>query len=73
VHYWQQAGDNAARQNAYPEVIAALRKGLVLLATLPETPERTQHELALQLYGWFTEGFDTPDLQGAKALLAELT
>jgi predicted ATPase len=24
------------------------------------------------VYGWFTEGFDTPDLKGAKALLAEL-
>jgi outer membrane PBP1 activator LpoA protein len=24
------------------------------------------------VYGWFTEGFDTPDLEGAKALLAEL-
>jgi predicted ATPase len=22
--------------------------------------------------GWFTEGFDTPDLQAARALLAEL-
>jgi hypothetical protein len=24
------------------------------------------------LYGWFTEGFDTADLQEAKALLEEL-
>jgi len=24
------------------------------------------------VYGWFTEGFDTPDLQEAKALLEEL-
>jgi predicted ATPase len=24
------------------------------------------------IYGWFTEGFDTPDLKAAKALLAEL-
>jgi predicted ATPase len=24
------------------------------------------------IYGWFTEGFDTPDLQAAKALLEEL-
>jgi predicted ATPase/DNA-binding SARP family transcriptional activator len=26
-----------------------------------------------QVYGWFTEGFDTPDLREAKALLEELT
>jgi predicted ATPase len=25
-----------------------------------------------EIYGWFTEGFDTPDLQEAKALLEEL-
>ena len=25
------------------------------------------------IYGWFTEGFDTKDLQEAKALLQELT
>jgi len=26
-----------------------------------------------EIYGWFTEGFDTPDLKEAKALLEELT
>jgi len=30
------------------------------------------HELLSGLYGWFTEGFDTKDLQEAKALLEEL-
>jgi len=25
-----------------------------------------------EIYGWFTEGFDTKDLQEAKALLGEL-
>ena len=25
-----------------------------------------------EIYGWFTEGFDTKDLQEAKALLKEL-
>jgi hypothetical protein len=28
--------------------------------------------LLAPIYGWFTEGFDTVDLQEAKALLAEL-
>ena len=49
VNYWQQAGDNAARRNAYAEAIAVLRTGLALLALLPESPERTQRELGLQL------------------------
>src|SRR5205823_429376 len=30
------------------------------------------HELLSEVYNWFTEGFDTKDLQEAKALLAEL-
>ena len=29
--------------------------------------------LLAPVYGWFTEGFDTPDLKDAKALLEELT
>jgi predicted ATPase len=29
--------------------------------------------LLAEIYGWFTEGFDTRDLQEAKALLEELT
>jgi predicted ATPase len=48
VEYWRQAGANAARRHAYPDAIAALRKGLALLATLPERLERTQRELVLQ-------------------------
>jgi len=49
VYYWQQAGDNAARRNAYPEALAHLTRGLELLATLPDSPERARHELSLQL------------------------
>jgi predicted ATPase len=33
--------------------------------------EQARHLLA-EIYGWFTEGFDTADLQDAKALLDEL-
>jgi hypothetical protein len=29
--------------------------------------------LLTPIYGWFTEGLDTPDLQEAKALLEELS
>jgi predicted ATPase len=31
------------------------------------------HKLLSEIYHWFTEGFDTKDLQEAKALLEELT
>ena len=30
------------------------------------------HDLLAPVYGWFTEGFDTADLQEAKALLEEV-
>jgi predicted ATPase len=33
--------------------------------------DAARHLLA-PVYGWFTEGFDTPDLQDAKALLEAL-
>ncbi len=31
------------------------------------------YDLLAAVYGWLSEGFDTPDLIGAKALLDELT
>ena len=31
------------------------------------------HNLLVPVYEWFTEGFDTPDLKDAKALLDELS
>ena len=33
---------------------------------------REARDLLAPIYGWFTEGFDTPDLKEAKALLNEL-
>ena len=30
-------------------------------------------EMLAGVYGWFSEGFDTPDLQEARALLEELS
>jgi predicted ATPase len=34
--------------------------------------KKEAHEMLAEIYGWFTEGFDTADLQDAKALLQEL-
>src|SRR5262249_25971814 len=47
--YWQQAGQRASQRSAYTEAISHLTKGLELLKTLPDTPERAQQELTLQL------------------------
>jgi hypothetical protein len=34
--------------------------------------QEESHQLLADIYGWFTEGFDTVDLQAAKALLEAL-
>ncbi|MBI3245918.1 MAG: AAA family ATPase [Deltaproteobacteria bacterium] len=46
--YWQQAGRRAAQRSANVEAVSHLRRGLALVETLPETLERSQHELAIQ-------------------------
>ncbi|MFQ5946713.1 MAG: AAA family ATPase, partial [Anaerolineae bacterium] len=48
VDYWHQAGQRAVQRSANVEATAHLRRGLELLSTLPDTPERTRHELTLQ-------------------------
>ena len=47
--YLQQAADNAIRRFAYREAVGLARRGLELLLQLPDTPERAQQELCLQL------------------------
>jgi predicted ATPase len=37
-----------------------------------QSKQREAHRMLSEIYGWFTEGFDTKDLQEAKALLDEL-
>jgi TOMM system kinase/cyclase fusion protein len=48
IPYWQQAGQRAVERSANLEAVAHLTKGLEVLATLPDTPERVQQELDLQ-------------------------
>ncbi len=49
VQYLGHAGQNAVRRSANIEAISHLTKGLKLLKTLPDTSERTQQELSLQI------------------------
>jgi class 3 adenylate cyclase/predicted ATPase len=49
VTYLLQAGRRAAQLSAYQEAIAHLTKGLALLERQPDTPERAQTELELQI------------------------
>jgi predicted ATPase len=67
----QRALDVARRQEAKSlELRAAM--SLSRLWQQQGKPDEARALLA-PIYGWFTEGFDTADLQEAKALLDELT
>jgi tetratricopeptide (TPR) repeat protein len=49
VAYWQRAGQRTVERSAHAEALAHLTKGLELLKILPDTRERDQRELSLQL------------------------
>ena len=51
-----------------------LRATTSLARLLRDTNRRDEtSKILAEIYGWFTEGFDTADLKDAKALLDELT
>jgi predicted ATPase len=80
----QQSSDNQAdAETCYQQAIDIARnqqaKSLELRATTSLAKLRQQqgkrqeaYDLLAPVYSWFTEGFDTADLQEAKALLEEL-
>jgi len=76
IRYLQQAGENASQRNAYIEAISLLTKELELLKTLPDTPERAQQELALQIaLGSVliaTKGYAAPEVERSYARALEL-
>ena len=49
AHQWLKAGRHAAARSAYLEAIAHLERGLGLLHSLPESPDRDGCEIDLQL------------------------
>jgi predicted ATPase len=67
---FQQALDMARHQQAKSW---ELRAAVSLSRLWQQQGKRAEARgLLAPIYGWFTEGFDTPDLQEAKALLEEL-
>ena len=67
---FQQALDVARRQEAKSW---ELRAAMSLARLWQQQGKHAEaHELLTPIYGWFTEGFDTADLQEAKALLEAL-
>lgn len=67
---FQQALEIAQTQQAKSLELRAAMSWARLYLSLGRTAQA--RELVVPLYAWFTEGFDTPDLQTAKALVAPL-
>jgi predicted ATPase len=74
---------HAQAENSYRQALAVaqrqsaklweLRAATSLARLWRDQGKRTEaHDLLAPVYGWFTEGFDTPVLKEAKALLGEL-
>jgi predicted ATPase len=68
---WQQAGDRDVKRSANVEAVRHFTKALELLQTLPDTPERPQHELALLISLGaplvMTRGYAAPEVGNAYA------
>ena len=67
VSYWLKAGQQAMDRSAMTEAFAQLRKGLDVLAGLPDGPSRQEQELDLQTaLGWAltaTKGYSVPEVE----------
>jgi class 3 adenylate cyclase/tetratricopeptide (TPR) repeat protein len=76
IPYWQQAGERASQRSAYEEAVAHLTQGLEVLKTLPDTPERAQQELFLQLALNMAllaiRGYTAPEVEKAATRAREL-
>jgi len=76
IPYWQQAGQKAVQRSANVEAISHLTKALELLEAFPDTRERAQQELTLQLaLGsslMATTGWATPEVEHAYTRAREL-
>jgi class 3 adenylate cyclase/predicted ATPase len=76
-------GDSEAAEKLYRKALSIaeeqeaklweLRAATSLASLRRDQGRRTEaHDLLAPVYGWFTEGFETPDLKDAKALLDEI-
>jgi class 3 adenylate cyclase/predicted ATPase len=65
VAWWQRAGERATGRSANIEAIAHLNRGLKVLQRLPESRQRDEFELSVQLAlvapHWASKGFASPE------------
>ena len=76
VTYLQQAGEQALRRAANQEAIALCQEALTLLQFLPNSPDKSQQELALRVTIGpallATNGYSAPDVETTYARALEL-
>jgi predicted ATPase len=76
IEYSQRAGERAVQLSANPEAIRHLTTALKLLKTLPDSPERVEQELALQMILAVplltTKGYSAPEVEDTYARAQEL-
>jgi predicted ATPase len=75
VHYLHLAGERAVQMSAYQEALVHLTQGLALLMTLPDTPERAEKELKLQIslgMAWVGSSGYGPDAEKAYSSARQL-
>lgn len=77
VTYWQKAGQIAMRRSANVEALNHLQRGLELLETLPDSPDRVLQEVTLQtMLGQSSmqiRGWAAPEVRQAFSRARELT
>jgi class 3 adenylate cyclase/predicted ATPase len=76
VEYLERAGQHALQRSAYTDGIASLTASITLLPRLPDSPERNQRELLLQLAIGpaliAVRGYGAPEVQAAYTRAREL-
>ena len=73
-HGERQLRDAIEMARRRSERILELRAAMSLARLWQQTGRRDEgYQMLVEIYGWFTEGFDTADLRAAKALLDELS
>jgi predicted ATPase len=83
AEHYLKAGDTKQAEDSYQKALEVARqqeakswelRASIGLALLWQQQGKTQEafELLSEIYCWFTEGFETPDLLAAKSLLEEL-
>ena len=76
IVYLHQAGEQATRRSAHQEAYAYLTRGLTLLETLPDSPQRARQELILRLSLGIplltTKGYAAPEVEQSFSRTQEL-